>query len=77
MEQCAQGWQDSRSEMQMTLRYRQAQERERQIRTCAFEVHADGDKSLMVFDRLLSLVDGVFRWPHRACEPMRTPVKVH
>lgn len=45
------GWQDSRTEMFMTLRNSQGQESKRQLRTRALEVDGDGDKSLTIFDQ--------------------------
>jgi len=45
------GWKDSTTEMFMTLRNAQGQESKRQMRTKTFEVKADGDKSLTIFDQ--------------------------
>lgn len=44
------GWNDSSTEMFMTLRNAQGQESKRRMRTKALEVKGDGDKSLTIFD---------------------------
>ena len=43
------GWQNSSTEMFMTLRNAQGQESKRQMRTKTLEVSGDGDKSLTIF----------------------------
>ena len=45
------GWQDSTSEMKMTLRTANGRENVRYIKVKSLEVQDDGDKSLMVFDQ--------------------------
>jgi len=45
------GWKDSTTEMFMTLRNSQGQESKRRMRSKAFEVDGDGDKSLTIFDQ--------------------------
>lgn len=44
------GWGDSESEIIMILRNAKGQESERRMRTLAFEMQNDGDKSLTIFD---------------------------
>lgn len=44
------GWKDQKSDMLMTLRNRQGQETQRNIRNKQLEVIGDGDKSMSIFD---------------------------
>jgi len=44
------GWKDQKSDLNMTLRNRQGQETERNIRNKQLEVLGDGDKSMSIFD---------------------------
>ena len=44
------GWVDAKASMKMTLRNKQGEESEREIRMQTLEVEGDGDKSLSVFD---------------------------
>lgn len=44
------GWKDQSSDLKMTLRNRQGQESERNIRNKQLEVLGDGDKSMSIFD---------------------------
>ncbi len=44
------GWEDSSSELEMTLINRRGDETVRRIRVRALEVEGDGDKSLVIFD---------------------------
>jgi len=44
------GWKDQKSDLNMTLRNRQGQETERNIRNKQLEVMGDGDKSMSIFD---------------------------
>lgn len=44
------GWKDQSSDLKMTLRNRQGQETERNIRNKQLEVLGDGDKSMSIFD---------------------------
>ena len=45
-----QGWQDSRSDMEMILRNRQGKESRRTLHVRLLEIIGDGDKSLAIFD---------------------------
>ena len=50
MDQRDLGWQDSQSDMTMTLRNKQGNESKRAMRSKSLEVTGDGDKGLTIFD---------------------------
>lgn len=54
------GWGDSESDIVMILRNAQGRESVRRMRTMAFEVQGDGDKSLTIFDEPLDVRGSAF-----------------
>lgn len=54
------GFNDSTSDLQMTLKNKQGQESRRELRSRTLEVGGDGDKSLTIFDRPADVKGTVF-----------------
>lgn len=54
------GWGDQQATLKMTLRNRQGDESQREIRSKTLEVEGDGDKTLIIFDRPLDVKGTAF-----------------